>query len=72
MSYYNKLFKDFFNINILLKEDSITPLNISPQSGFPDCYYCKEEMGEDPRSGFKDIVRDHDHLNGKFKGYAHN
>ena len=72
MSYYNQLFKDIFSINIPLKEDSITPLYISPQSGFADCYYCNEEMGEDPRSGFTDIVRDHDHLNGKLRGYAHN
>ena len=41
-----------------MKEDSITPL-------YSSCYYCNEEMGED-------IVRDYDHLNGKFRGYAHN
>ena len=58
MSYYNELFKEIFIINIPLKEKTITPLtNI--------CFYCNEEMGED-------IVRDHDHLNGKFRGYAHN
>ena len=65
MSYYNKLFKEIFSLNISLKEDSITPLtNV--------CYYCDEEMGEAPRSGFIDFVSDHDHLNGKFRGYAHN
>ena len=58
MSYYNNLFNDIFNVIIPLKEDIITPL-------YSSCYYCNEEMGED-------IVRDHDHLNGKFKGYAHN
>ena len=58
MSYYNKLFKEIFSRNIPLKEDSIASLNSS-------CYYCNEEMGED-------IVRDHDHLNGKLRGYAHN
>ena len=65
MSYYNKLFKDIFSINIPIKEDSITPLtNI--------LYFCNEEMVEDPRSGFADIVRVHDHLNVKLIGYAHN
>ena len=55
---YNKLFKDTFSINIPLKEDSITPL-------YSRCYYCNEKLCED-------VVRDHDHLNGKFRGYAHN
>ena len=64
MSYSKGLFKEIFSINIPLKEDSIAPLYISPQSGSADCYYCNEEMGEDPETGFKDIVRDHDHLNG--------
>ena len=41
-----------------MKEDSITPL-------YSGCYYCYEELGED-------VVRVHDHLNGKFRGYAHN
>ena len=58
MSYYNKLYKDIFIINIPLKEDSVTPL-------FNVCYYCKDCMDGD-------IVRDHDHLNGKLRGYAHN
>ena len=56
MSHYNKFFREIFTINIALKEDSVTPLHI-------ECYYCNEYMGED-------IVRDHDHLNSKFKGYA--
>ena len=58
VDYYNKLFKDIFSMNIPMKEDTITPL-------YSRCYYCNEEMGED-------VVRDHDHLNGKFRGYAHN
>ena len=58
MSYYNKLFIDIFSINIPLKENSITPLTNM-------CLYCKDYMDAD-------IVRDHDHLNGKFRGYAHN
>ena len=58
VDYYNKLFKDIFSINIPMKEETITPL-------YSICYYCNEEMGED-------VVRDHDHLNGKFRGYAHN
>ena len=58
MSFYNELFKEICSINIPLKEDSITPLTNM-------CYYCK-----DYKDG--DIVRDHDHLNGKFRGYAHN
>ena len=41
-----------------MKEETITPL-------YSRCYYCIENLGED-------IVRDHDHLNGKFRGYAHN
>ena len=60
VEYYNKLFKDIFSINIPLKEDSITPLTTTTA-----CYYCNENLGEDN-------VRDHDHLNGKFRGYAHN
>ena len=58
MSYYNKLFREIFSIYIPLKEDSITQLCTS-------CYYCNEYMDND-------IARDHDHLNGKFRGYAHN
>ena len=65
MSYYNKLFKEIFSINIPFKEDCITPLYSSPQSGFADRYYCNEEMNND-------MVRDHDHLNGNLRGYAHN
>ena len=65
VDYYNKLFKDIFSIIISLKEDTITPLTIDPQRGFADCFFCKENLGND-------IVRDHDHLNGKFRGYAHN
>ena len=64
LDYYNKLFKDIFSINNPLKEDTITPLTIDPQSGFADCFYCRENLGND-------IVRDHDHLNGKFRGYAY-
>ena len=41
-----------------MKEDSITPFNNM-------CFYCKDYMDGD-------IVRDHDLLNGKFRGYAHN
>ena len=41
-----------------MKENSITPL-------YNRCYYCNENLGED-------VVRDHDHLNGKFRGCAHN
>ena len=58
MSYYNELFKEIFIIHIPLKEDSITPLTNM-------CYYIKDYMDGD-------IVRDHDHLNDKFRGYAHN
>ena len=29
-------------------------------------------MGNEPGTGFADIFRDHDHLNGKFRDYAHN
>ena len=58
VNYYNKLFKDIFEINIPLNEDTITPLTT-------ECFYCRENLGND-------IVRDHDHLNGKIKGYAHN
>ena len=50
-----------------MKEETITPLTTTTS-----CYYCNENLGEDPETVFKDIVRDHDHLNGKFRGYAHN
>ena len=50
-----------------MKEKTISPLTTTTS-----CYYCNENLGEDPETGFKDIVRDHDHLNGKFRGYAHN
>ena len=58
VDYYNNSFKDIFSINIQLNEDTITPLTNM-------CYYCNENLGEN-------VVRDHDHLNGKFRGYAHN
>ena len=58
MSYYNELFKEIFIIIIPLKEDSITPLTNM-------CYHCRDYMDGD-------IVRDHDHLNEKFRVYAHN
>ena len=46
-------------MNILpLKEDGISPF-------YSSCYYCNEYMDYD-------IVRDHGHLNAKFRGYAHN
>ena len=51
VDHYNKLFKDIFSINISMKEETITPL-------YSRCYYCNENLCED-------IVRDHDHLNGK-------
>ena len=66
VDHYNKLFKDIFSINIPLKEETITPHTTTTS-----CYYCNENLGEDPETGFKDIVSDHDHLNGKFRGYAH-
>ena len=58
MSCYKNLFKDIFSKNNQLKEDSLSPL-------YSRCYYCNEEMNND-------IVRDHDHLKEKFRGYAHN
>ena len=60
VDHYDKLFKDIFSINIPLKEETITPL-------YSRCYYCNENLGEDPETGFKDIVRDHDHLNGNLE-----
>ena len=72
VNHYKKLFKDIFEINIPLIEDTITPLTTDPQSGFADCFYCRKNLGN-PGTGFTDdIGRDHDHLNGKFRGYAHN
>ena len=58
MSYYNKLFKDIFSVNIPMKEEIITPLTT-------ECFYCRENLGTD-------IVRDHNHLTGKFRDHAHN
>ena len=72
VDYYNKLFEDKFSINISLKEETITPLYSSNYLLlfnnyllFISNYYCNENLGED-------IVRDHDHLNSKLRGYAHN
>ena len=65
VDHYNKLYKDIFSINIPLKEDSITPSAKWFHRLYSRCYYCNENLGED-------VVRDHDHLNGKFRGYAHN
>ena len=58
VDYHKKLYKEIFNINIPLKEGTITSL-------YTDCYYCNEEIHDE-------IARDHDHLNGEFIGYAHN
>ena len=58
VKYYNKLFKDIFEIIIPLNEDTITPLTT-------ECFYCRENLGND-------IVRDHYHLNENFRGYVHN
>ena len=44
--------------SIPLKEETGTSL-------FTNCYYCKEELGED-------CVKDHDHLNVAFRSYFHN
>ena len=65
VDHYNKLFKDIFSINIPLKKDSITPSAKRFHRLYSKCYYCNENLGEP-------VVRDHDHLNGKFRGYAHN
>ena len=55
---YNKQFKEKIKINIPFKEETVTPLSDA-------CYYCKEELSDN-------CVRDHDHLNGIFRGYAYN
>ena len=60
VDYYNKLFNDIISINIPMKEENITPLTTTTA-----CYNCNENLGEG-------IVREHDHLNCKFRGYAHN
>ena len=41
VDYYNKLFKDIFEINIPLNEDTITPLTT-------ECFYCRENLGIEP------------------------
>ena len=58
VNHYNKLFNDIFEIDVPFNEDTITPLTT-------ECFYCREYLGND-------IVRDHDRLNGKFRGYVHN
>ena len=41
-------------------------MNVETVTGEPTmCFYCNKKLGED-------VVRDHDHFNGKFRGYAHN
>ena len=54
VNYFNKLFKDMFKINSPLNKETITPHTT-------ECFYCRENLGND-------IVRDHDNLNGKFRG----
>ena len=55
---YEDKFKKLLKENIIMDEESVT--------GEPtNCFYCNKKLGED-------IVRDHDHFNGKFRGYAHN
>ena len=56
VEYHYKLFGDVCKINILLKEETVIVLTT-------DCYYCKEELGDD-------CVRDYDHLNGVFRVYV--
>ena len=48
-----------------MKEDGITPSVKQFHRLYSRCYYCNENLGED-------VVGDHDHLNDKFRGYAHN
>ena len=41
-------------------------MNVESVTGEPTiCFYCIKNLGED-------VVRDHDHFNGKFRGYARN
>ena len=55
---YEDKFKKLLKENIIMDEESVT--------GEPTfCFYCNKKLGED-------IVRDHDHFNGKLRGYAHN
>ena len=65
VDHYNKFFEDIFSINIPLKEYSITPSAKRFHRLYSRCHYCSVNLGED-------VVRDHDHLNGKFRRYAHN
>ena len=58
LNYCKKLFEDILGINFPLNEDTITPLTT-------ECFYCRENLGNV-------IVRDRDHLNGTFRGYAYN
>ena len=58
VDYYNKLFGDMLKRSIPHKEETGTSL-------FTNCYYGKEEIGED-------CVKGHDHLNVVFRSYVHN
>ena len=56
VDYYNRLFKDIFQVNITLEKETETPLT--------NCFYCKEELRNS-------CVEDHNHLNSAVRGHAH-
>ena len=57
VNYYNKFFKDYLKLLFHLMNILLLHFLLSVS--------IVENLG-------KDIGRDHDHLNGKFRGYAHN
>ena len=64
----NFLIEQEKNFSNLLKTNMkmvLTPEDENVIKNTTECYYCKENLNDD-------VVRDHDHYNGKFRGLAHN
>jgi len=61
----NNLDKEFSNIFSKIVPIQMTEIDMQDFNQTMICWLCEKELGEDR-------VRDHDHLNGKYRGAAHN